>query len=64
MCLTIRVALAATVPLLSPASMDAQKGRPHSDALHVTERFRRTAFGHMEAMVTIDDPKAYVRPGP
>lgn len=42
--------------------LDTQKGRPHSDALHVTERFRRTAFGRMEMMVTINDPKAYVRP--
>jgi hypothetical protein len=42
--------------------LDTAKGRPHSDALHVTERFKRTAFGRMEAMVTIDDPKAYVRP--
>ena len=35
---------------------------PHSDALHVTERFRRTDFGHMNLTVTIDDPKAYVKP--
>ena len=42
--------------------LDTEKGRPHSDALHVTERFRRTTFGRMEAVVTITDPKAYVRP--
>ena len=35
---------------------------PHSDALHVTERFRRADLGHMELTVTIDDPKAYVKP--
>jgi hypothetical protein len=37
-------------------------GHPHSDALHVIERFRRPDFGHMEVQVTIDDPKAYTRP--
>ena len=42
--------------------LDTAKGRPHSDALHVTERFTRPAFGRMEAMVTINDPKAYVKP--
>ena len=42
--------------------LDTLRGRPHSDALHVTERFRRTAFGRMEAMVTINDPKAFVKP--
>jgi hypothetical protein len=35
---------------------------PNSDALHVTERWRRKDFGHMGIAVTIDDPKAYVRP--
>jgi hypothetical protein len=42
--------------------LDTKKGRPHSDALHVTERFRRTDFGHMELAITIDDPKAYLKP--
>ncbi len=37
-------------------------GHPHTDALHVIERFRRTDFGHMIIDVTIDDPKAYTRP--
>ena len=37
-------------------------GHPHSDALHVTERFRRRDFGHMEFEITIDDPKAYTKP--
>jgi hypothetical protein len=37
-------------------------GHPHSDALHVNERFRRPDFGHMEVQVTIDDPKAYTKP--
>jgi hypothetical protein len=37
-------------------------GHPHSEALHVIERFRRPDFGHMQVQVTIDDPKAYTRP--
>jgi hypothetical protein len=34
-------------------------GYPHTDALRMTERFRRTDFGHLEIAVTFDDPKAY-----
>ena len=37
-------------------------GHPHSEALHVTERFTRRDFGHMEIRITIDDPKAYTKP--
>lgn len=37
-------------------------GHPHSDALRILERFRRPDFGHMQAEVTIDDPKAYTKP--
>lgn len=36
-----------------------QAGHPASDALHVTERFRRKDFGHLELQITIDDPKNY-----
>jgi hypothetical protein len=42
--------------------LSAQKAYPHSDALHVTERFRRRNFGEMELTVTIDDPKTYRKP--
>ena len=38
------------------------QGQPHSDAMHVYERFRRKDFGHMEIEVTIDDTKAYTKP--
>ena len=31
-------------------------------ALHVTERFRRLDVGHLELAITIDDPKAYLKP--
>jgi hypothetical protein len=37
-------------------------GHPHTDALRVTERFRRLNFGTMEVLVTIEDPTAYSRP--
>ena len=36
-------------------------GHPHSDALHVTERFRRRDFGHLDIQFTIDDQKAYTK---
>jgi hypothetical protein len=39
-----------------------QTGKPTSEALHVTERFRRMNFGHMEIRITIDDPKVYIKP--
>jgi len=41
--------------------LDTRKARPHSDALRVIERFRRTEFGTMEWTITIDDPKAFVK---
>jgi hypothetical protein len=37
-------------------------GRPHSEALRVTERFRRTDFGHMQLEMTFEDPKMYRKP--
>jgi hypothetical protein len=37
-------------------------GHPHSDELHVIERFRRTDVGHLTIETTIDDPGAYTRP--
>jgi hypothetical protein len=37
-------------------------GHPHTEALHLTERFRRPNFGRLEMDVTIDDPKAYIKP--
>ena len=37
-------------------------GHAHSEALHMTERFRRPDFGHLEVTYTFDDPKLYTRP--
>ncbi len=37
------------------------EGHPHTEALHITERYRRRDFGHMDLEVTIDDPKTFTR---
>ena len=37
-------------------------GHPHSDQLHVVERFTRANQKHIEYEITIDDPKMYTRP--
>ncbi len=37
-------------------------GHPHSDQLHLIERYRRRDFGHLSIEMTIDDPKTYTRP--
>jgi len=39
-----------------------QLGKPSTEALHVTTRFRRKDFGHMDIGIAIDDPKAYTKP--
>ena len=47
---------------LNPRSWIDHAGRPHSDALHVQERFHRVDHDNMELTVTIDDPKMYKEP--
>jgi hypothetical protein len=37
-------------------------GHPHSQALRVTERFRRRDFGHLDYEMAFDDPKMYTKP--
>ena len=37
-------------------------GHPHTEALRVTERFRRIDIGHMQLEMTFDDPQTYTRP--
>ena len=37
-------------------------GHPHSEALRMTERYRRPDFGHMEIEITLNDPEVYARP--
>ena len=53
--------VAETIGLIDETWLD-DGGHPHSDALKVTERFRRGTAGTMDVDVTIDDPKAYTRP--
>ena len=50
-----------TVGVLPFAPLD-MLGHEHSDAMRVTEQFRRRDFGHMDVLVTIDDPKIYTKP--
>ena len=38
------------------------EGSPLTESAHVTERFHRPDFGHLDIEVTIDDPKAYTKP--
>ena len=35
---------------------------PRSEQMRVTERFRRTDFGHLEMEVTLTDPVMYTKP--
>ena len=37
-------------------------GHPHTEALRMTEHYRRRDFGHLEVEVTFDDPGAYTKP--
>jgi hypothetical protein len=39
-----------------------QAGHPGSDAMTITERFRRRDFGHMDMEMIVDDRKMYTRP--
>jgi len=50
-----------TVGINDKAWIDAQ-GHPHTDALRLTERFRRVDPQTMEIEMTFDDPKAYAKP--
>jgi len=40
----------------------ANGGLPHTEALHLTERFKRPSHDVLEYEVTIDDPRTYTRP--
>jgi hypothetical protein len=37
-------------------------GHPHGEGLHITERFRRRDFGHLDVEMTFDDPQMYTKP--
>src|SRR5262245_17485002 len=36
-------------------------GHPRSESMHITERYRRLDFGHMDLEITFDDPTYYTR---
>ena len=38
------------------------QGIPHSEDLHVIERYRRPDLGHLEIEITLEDPKAFTKP--
>jgi hypothetical protein len=37
-------------------------GHPHSEQMHLQERFHRRDFGHMDLTVTVEDPEMYTKP--
>jgi hypothetical protein len=37
-------------------------GKPHSDAMHLVERYKRPDLGHLNVELTIDDSKAFTKP--
>jgi hypothetical protein len=49
-----------TIGLTDRTSVD-EVGIPHSDALHVTERYRRVDSATLDIILTIDDPKVFTK---
>ena len=43
-------------------NLDGHQRPSLTEAAHITERFRRNDYGHMDIQITIDDPKAYTKP--
>jgi len=39
-----------------------QEAHPHSDKLHIVERYRRPDMGHLETEVTVEDPGVLAKP--
>jgi hypothetical protein len=37
-------------------------GHPHTDDLHITERYTRRNIGHMDVQITMTDPTLYAKP--
>ena len=53
--------LVADVVAINDKSWLDAAGTPHSDAMHLVERYRLTDRDHLEYEVTIDDPKFYTK---
>jgi hypothetical protein len=43
-------------------SLVGRPAHPHSEALRITERYRRRDFGHIDLRMTVDDAKTFARP--
>jgi hypothetical protein len=39
-----------------------QGGHPHSGELHIIERYRRPDYGHLETVITVEDPAILAKP--
>jgi len=39
-----------------------QENHPHTDKLHITERYRRPDLGHLETEITVEDPGILAKP--
>jgi len=37
-------------------------GHPQTETTHITERYRRRDFGHIDLQLIIEDPNAYAKP--
>ena len=37
------------------------EGHPQTESTHITERFRRRDFGHIDLQLIVDDPTAYTK---
>ncbi|HEY1304024.1 MAG TPA: hypothetical protein VGF24_10775 [Vicinamibacterales bacterium] len=42
-------------------SLVGRPAHPHTEALRITERYRRRDFGHIDLQMTVDDPKTFAR---
>jgi hypothetical protein len=51
----------SSLTLLGSGWLD-HRGSPFTEAMKLTERFRRVNYGLLDIEITVDDPKAYTRP--
>ena len=45
-----------------PESGSIMESHPHSDKLHIIERYHRPDLGHLEIEITVDDPGVLAKP--
>ena len=51
----------SSLSLLGSGWLD-HRGSPYTEAMKLTERFRRVNYGLLDIEITVDDPKAYTKP--